>query len=126
MRNRCHLKTHPRYNEWGGRGITVCDRWRYSFENFWEDMGEAKGSLSIDRIDNQKGYSKENCRWATIEQQAQNKTKAMDWGILKRKTYGFRFMINKNSYYSMGFHSIEEAIQARDKLYAEAQSQQSK
>jgi hypothetical protein len=124
MINRCHLENHPRFSEWGGRGIKVCDRWRYSFENFWEDMGEAKGNLSIDRINNQKGYSKENCRWATLEQQAQNKRKCWDWGIVKRKTYAFRFMINKKNYYSSGFHSIEEAIQARDKRYAEVETKQ--
>lgn len=65
---------HPSYRTHGGRGITMCDRWENSFENFLEDMGTKPSQKhSLDRIDNNKGYSKENCRWATIYQQARNK-----------------------------------------------------
>lgn len=123
MRNRCHLKSHPRYKEWGGKGITVCDEWRHSFENFFKDMGEAKGSLSIDRIDNQKGYFKENCRWATIGQQARNKSKKDDWGILFRGTYCVRFSIEKKKYYFRGFDNFEDAKIFRDIKYKEISSQ---
>jgi hypothetical protein len=121
MRNRCHLKTHPRYDEWGGRGIKVCDEWRYSFENFYRDMGEATGKLSIDRIDNNKGYYKENCRWATIEQQAQNKIKKYKyWGISDRGNYLIvRFALNKKNYSWKVFMSMDEACQFRDLKYQE-------
>src|SRR5689334_9648060 len=72
MRVRCRNKNHPIY---GGRGITVCSEWEI-FDNFYRDMGERPDGMSIDRIDNSKGYSKENCRWATPRQQVENSRNA--------------------------------------------------
>lgn len=71
MKNRCLNKNDKRYSEWGGRGITVCERW-LTFENFLADMGEKPEGLSLDRINNELGYSPENCRWATSQQQSKN------------------------------------------------------
>lgn len=69
MKDRCLNLNNPRYSSYGGRGITVCERW-IKFEGFLEDMGEKPQGRSLDRVDNNRGYSKENCRWATpIEQQ---------------------------------------------------------
>lgn len=73
MVNRCVCKIHEHYHYYGGRGIQVCDRW-IKFENFLEDMGESPSiDHSIDRINNERGYCKENCRWATHKEQCRNR-----------------------------------------------------
>jgi hypothetical protein len=71
---RCHRRSHASYSLYGGRGIKVCEEWRHSFESFLMDMGTRPSTHhSIDRIDNDGGYCKSNCRWATCKQQSLNK-----------------------------------------------------
>ena len=73
MKNRCFNPNYHRYSDWGGRGITVCDRW-LNFENFLADMGtKPSPKHSLDRIDNNADYSPKNCKWSTKAEQDNNK-----------------------------------------------------
>ena len=72
MRQRCYNPNDMHYKDYGGRGITICERWD-KFKNFYEDMGEKPNGLEIERMNNNQGYSPENCKWATPKENSRNK-----------------------------------------------------
>jgi hypothetical protein len=74
MINRCTNPNARRWSDYGGRGISVCDRW-HVYENFFADMGERPKGLSLDRIDNDGNYEPGNCKWSTPKEQAANRRK---------------------------------------------------
>lgn len=71
MVQRCTNQNDPHYDRYGGRGITVSESWR-DFANFYRDMGDSNG-LTLERVNNSLGYSKENCKWATRKEQTRNR-----------------------------------------------------
>jgi hypothetical protein len=101
LRNRCHCKTNPRFDSYGGRGIKVCDRWD-DFRNFLSDMGKRPPGTSIGRIDNDGDYCPENCRWETRSQQQRNRrgNRLIKWkGVVRTATEWAEILnININSF----------------------------
>jgi hypothetical protein len=77
MKTRCENPNSTAYKYYGGRGITICKEWLDSFEAFYRDMGDKPEGLSIDRIDNDGGYSPDNCRWATQSEQCFNQRRSL-------------------------------------------------
>lgn len=81
MKQRCLNPNHERYRQYGGRGITICDEWLHSFQAFYDwamangyDENAPRGQCTIDRIDNDKGYSPDNCRWVDMKVQRHNRS----------------------------------------------------
>lgn len=90
IKDRCLNPRSTAYKHYGGRGIDLCAEWM-SFERFYSDMGDNNG-LTIDRIDNEKGYSKDNCRWASMSVQMRNRRVENKFGvngISQRRTKNF-------------------------------------
>jgi len=108
MIQRCNNPNYTHYDRYGGRGITVCDRW-LDFTNFLADMGERPNGLTLDRVDNDDGYSPKNCRRATRKEQSNNRSECFytlkgatkswaDWFKhynIKRSTFDQRVYVYK-------------------------------
>lgn len=122
MVKRCHNLKHKNYPDYGGRGITVCDKWR-DFSGFYEDMGKKPINLSLDRIDNDKGYYKENCRWVTRTTQSHNQrhlhtTNTSGYrGVsrLKNRKLYIAYIKSDNLFHYLGYYkNINKAALAYD------------
>jgi len=120
MVQRCTNPNDRSWQRYGGNSVTVCDRWR-KFSNFYADMGPRENGQSLDRIDNKKGYSKENCRWTTVDVQAQNKGPykttpfGMNGVVWRQDCKKYRAQIGtQGRQIILGhFKTIDEAIAAR-------------
>lgn len=119
MKSRCQRQKDPAYKNYGARGITVCDRW-LKFENFIADMGSKPDrKMTLERLENHKGYSADNCVWATYTEQGRNKR------LSSRNSSGFTGVArDKNSwtaYIKIGgkkvhlgnFLAKQDAVEAR-------------
>ena len=122
MKARCCKPSSPDYSRYGGRGITVCDRWLNSYQSFLEDMGERPLGLTLDRIDTNGNYQPDNCRWANNSQQMLSrrfftaKPRTSNPYVYQRGPNCFRVMlqITSKNQHRMHFKTREEAEAHRD------------
>lgn len=124
---RCYNPEHSKYPYYGGRGITVCDRWLESFENFLEDMGERPEGTSLNRIKDANIYSKETCEWATKSFQQYDQRRSSDntsgrtgvrWD--KRGEKWLASISKDKKVINLGrFKTFEEAVKAREEAEME-------
>lgn len=118
MKGRCLNPKDYDYKNYGGRGIDICQDWVDSFESFYKDMGpKPSRNHSLERIDNSKGYNKENCKWATRKEQNNNQRKRRD-GVKYTGVYPhwnkYRAVVfpNAKSKHLGLFNTQEEAYEA--------------
>lgn len=121
IKQRCLNPKSLSYEIYGGRGISLCEEWQ-TFEKFFEDMGEAPEDYSIERIDNNRGYSKENCKWANrsmqnLNKRYQNKTTGIRNISHNQRDNSFSVGFSRNKKrYRKDFKILEEAIQWKKEM----------
>lgn len=120
MKQRCFNERNASFKNYGGRGITVCDRWRNDFQAFLDDMGLKPDGTSLDRINNDGDYEPSNCRWATKTQQSRNtrRTSAKDVGVFlcKQTASWLAYIAVEHRSIRIGaYKTKDEAICARKK-----------
>jgi len=115
MRTRCYNKKDKGYKNYGGRGIRVCKSWKNSFKSFYSDMGDCPAGLSLDRIDNNKDYCKENCKWSTRSEQMRNRRsyrKCKKGAYFRGNTFMSRIRIDGKTVTIGNFKTEDEAHDA--------------
>lgn len=110
MRQRCYYSKHKDYKYYGGKGIAVCEEWRHSFINFYEDMGKRPIGTTLDRINPELGYSPDNCRWATYSEQSSNRASWSSTGHKYIYKSGSKFQLCIDGQYLGIFDKLENAI----------------
>jgi hypothetical protein len=119
MKSRCANSNYSHYKYYGGRGIKVCQEWVDSFETFMADMGVRPDGGTLDRIDSDGDYTKENCRWATREQQVDNRRNAVYATLgavtLKLKEWAALLRVRRSQIYLAMYHgeTLAEFVKKR-------------
>lgn len=120
MKRRCLDKTDKSYSNYGGRGITICDRWLekpYGFKNFIEDMGDPDKGMSLDRIDVNGDYCPENCRWADRHtQNANRRNRREHTGVFQSKGVWYARLVVDGVLHEERASSEDEALIVRKKM----------
>ncbi len=129
MKQRCSNRKRPEWKRYGGRGITVCERWQNSFENFYADMGDPPEGHTLDRIDNDGDYEPNNCRWADVFTQGGNRRniEKVQWrgeqriltDIALLENVEFNSLWNKVKIYGMTLEQAVADCRARGLTYKE-------
>lgn len=116
MKSRCYAPCNTNVGNYQKWGIQVCDRWRYSFQSFMEDMGECPDGYSIDRIDNHGDYEPLNCRWASNDEQVRNRTLTLFY------THDGKTMCLKDwaKYFNIGYTTLYNRIYRNGATFEDA------